>query len=110
MPNFTCGRDAGQLVREKSSPMTTIKDFIPPGVKRGFLVSVALLALFVSGSHLRSALTTGVAQRLPDTPKYTRDQSPFMFWLLVVFFASSVMLFTALLVAVIVHWNDEKIL
>ena len=90
--------------------MTTIKDFIPSGVKRGFLVSIGLLALYVSGSHLRSALTTGIAQRLHDTPKYTRDQNPFMFWVLVTFFASSVVLFTALLVAVIVHWDDEKIL
>jgi len=69
------------------------------------VVSAASLGLFISGSDLYVALTTGVAQRLSNTPKYTRSENPGMFWALVIFFASSVLLFAGLLAAVIVHWD-----
>jgi uncharacterized BrkB/YihY/UPF0761 family membrane protein len=89
--------------------MTTIRDFIPPEVKNTVLGLVALLALCVAGSNLYVALKTGVAQRLSDTPRYTRSEKPVRFWLLVIFFAISAMVFAALLIAAIVHWHEEKV-
>ena len=89
--------------------MTILKNFVPLGVKKAVLVSFALLALYVVGSHLNVALRTGVVQRLSDTPKYTRGENPGMFWLSVIFLGASALLFAALLTAVISHWDDDKI-
>jgi hypothetical protein len=89
--------------------MTSIKDFIPLEFRKIAVVSIALLACWVAGSHVHSALKTGVAQRLPDTPRYVRSERPGMFWLMVVLFGVSAIIFAAMILAVILHWNDDKV-
>jgi hypothetical protein len=89
--------------------MTTITDYIPIEVKKIAVAGVSLLALCVAGEHLVIAFKTGVAQRLPNTPKYTRTERPVMFWLLVTFFAASAVLFAAMLIAILSHWHDDKV-
>lgn len=88
--------------------MTTLKDFISPEMKKIAVALFAFLVLCAAGSDLYKAFRIGVTQRLPSTPKYTRSENPVMFWLVVVFFGAVVILSAGLLIAVIVHWHDEK--
>ena len=94
---------------ENTAAMTTLTDYIPMEVRKGVGAGVALLALVVVGSHIRTALKAGFVRRLSDTPRYTRREHPGMFWLHVVFFAVSAVLFTALLIAILWHWHDDKV-
>ena len=90
--------------------MITLRDFVPGRAWQGrrmFLAAVAMLFLCMSASQLVSSLRTGIAQRLSSTPKYTRDGNPLMFWVLVVFSGSGVVLCAALLVGIILRWDDE---
>jgi hypothetical protein len=89
--------------------MATLTDYIPMEVRKGVAAGVALLALVVVGAHIRTALRAGFVQRLSDTPRYTRREHPGMFWLHVVFFAASAVLFTAILIAILWHWHDDKV-
>ena len=67
---------------------TTLTDFlpkelIPPSVWRGLAGLVAVVCLLAVGMKLHSALKTGITQRLTDTPQYSRESNPSMFWSLV---------------------------
>jgi hypothetical protein len=91
--------------------MATITDYIhiPIGVRKIAVAAIVLLALYVVGEHLVTAFKTGVAQRLSSTPRYARSERPCMFWLRVIFFAVSAVLFAAALAAILWHWHDEKV-
>jgi hypothetical protein len=89
--------------------MTTLNDFVPLEIRKVVVASGAFLALFVAGSHLHSTLKTGVAQRLPNTCRYSRSERPVMFWLLVIFFGASAIIFAAMVLGVFFHWNDDKV-
>lgn len=89
--------------------MTTAVDFIPIEIKKVAAIAIASLALVVAGAHIQRAFKTGVVQRLSDTPRYTRTNNPVMFWLLVIFFAVSSVLFLGLVIRVLSHWHDERV-
>jgi hypothetical protein len=89
--------------------MTTLTDFIPKelvpsGVRKGLAGAIAVLALFALCMQLHSALTTGTTQRLPNTPKYTRDGNPGMFWSLVALYMVTIAGIVACLTAVVWPW------
>lgn len=90
--------------------MSNLSDYIPVEVRKLVLAGFAALALFACWSHVRCALKTGVIQRLSDTPRHSRSDSPAMFWLLVTFFAVGAIFFATLLAAVIWHWRDNRVL
>jgi hypothetical protein len=97
-----CSLDAGPGARRACAAlldiMTTIKDFLPkwhirdyiPDWFRNWYVFVLfLLGLLAFVGSFWNALKTGMVQRLPDTPKYSRLGDPAMFWILVVFYATA---------------------
>jgi hypothetical protein len=88
--------------------IVTLKDFIPFKVKRIPFLLAACLGMGMAGSNLYAAFKTGVAQRVPDSRRYTRRENPVMFWILVSFFALSLLLFGSLLVAGIIDWVHDK--
>jgi uncharacterized membrane protein YhaH (DUF805 family) len=89
--------------------MTTLPDFISPEAKNTVVGLVSFLALWVTVSNLYVALKTGIAQRQLGTRRFTRSEQPVRFWSLVIFFMISVIIFTALLIAVIMRWHDDRV-
>lgn len=90
--------------------MTTLKDFLPLEVKKITFLAMLFLLLGDCSSRIYFALRSGVAQRLPGTPRYAGRERPAIFWFMVIFFGVAAILSGAMILAIILHWNEDRVL